>query len=105
MIKLRIKFKVKDIFLSTIFVNKVKIKTYISGHQNYNKIVSDMRSITKITQFKGTFLANKFTCMFSSNSILYQDVAFTKSHEWVETVSAQKRVRVGITDFAQQQLG
>lgn len=64
-----------------------------------------MRSIAKLSQFKGSFLANKFTCMFSSNTLFYSDVAFTKSHEWVETVSAQKRVRVGITDFAQQQLG
>lgn len=36
---------------------------------------------------------------------LYPAVKFTKTHEWVESVDAQKRVRIGITDFAQSQLG
>lgn len=64
-----------------------------------------MRSVAKLSQFNTSFFGSKFTCMFSSKRSSYLDVAFTKSHEWVETVSAQKRVRVGITDFAQQQLG
>ena len=37
--------------------------------------------------------------------ILIKAIKFTKTHEWVETVDGQKRARIGITDFAQSQLG
>lgn len=64
-----------------------------------------MISIAKLSQLNATLFGKRLSAMFSSTLSSYQDVAFTKSHEWVEMVSAQKRVRVGITDFAQQQLG
>jgi hypothetical protein len=63
-----------------------------------------MRSITKLYQVNNLF-GNKAFALFSSNSLIYKDLKFTKSHEWVETMGPQKRVRVGITNFAQQQLG
>ena len=33
------------------------------------------------------------------------DRRYTAQHEWVEVVDGSSRVRVGITDFAQEQLG
>lgn len=64
-----------------------------------------MRSITKLYQINNNLFGNKIFSLFSSTSFINQGVKFTKSHEWVETMEPQRRVRVGITNFAQQQLG
>lgn len=64
-----------------------------------------MRSITKLYQLNNKLFGTKIISLFSSTLPYIQDLKFTKSHEWVETVEPQKRVRIGITNFAQQQLG
>ncbi len=50
-------------------------------------------------------METRFSVYFQVSNSFNADLKFTKSHEWVETMQQQKRVRVGITNFAQQQLG
>jgi len=38
-------------------------------------------------------------------SLAPDNLRYTQEHEWVETIQATGRVRVGITDFAQSALG
>jgi len=64
-----------------------------------------MNTIVKLYSRNQTLLNYRILSLFSSTLFSYSAVKFTKTHEWVETVDAQKRARIGITNFAQSQLG
>ncbi len=66
---------------------------------------SQMNTLTKLYSRNQTFLNSRIVSLFSSTHSPHSAVKFTKTHEWVETVDAQKRARIGITNFAQSQLG
>jgi len=42
---------------------------------------------------------------FASTTPYYSDIKYTKSHEWVQYFPETKLARVGISNFAQEQLG
>jgi hypothetical protein len=64
-----------------------------------------MNTIAKLYSRNQTLLTYRILSLFSSTLFSNSAVKFTKTHEWVETVDAQKRARIGITNFAQSQLG
>jgi hypothetical protein len=64
-----------------------------------------MNTIAKLYSRNQTLLTYRILSLFSSTLFSHSAVKFTKTHEWVETVDAQKRARIGITNFAQSQLG
>lgn len=52
-----------------------------------------------------TYLETKFSACSAVRIKIYLGIKYTKNHEWVETMKTGKSVRVGITNYAQQQLG
>lgn len=50
-------------------------------------------------------LARQCSFNFSSKNINNEGVRYTKSHEWIEYLPGEKKARVGITHYAQDQLG
>jgi glycine cleavage system H lipoate-binding protein len=42
---------------------------------------------------------------FSGISNFKLAIKYTKNHEWVQYVAADKKAKVGITNYAQEQLG
>jgi glycine cleavage system H protein len=47
----------------------------------------------------------RFVRLFSSNNTIYTALKFTKSHEWIKFDPANKTMRIGISEYAQSQLG
>lgn len=60
-----------------------------------------LNSVYSTTVYQET----KFSACSAVQILNYLGVKYTKNHEWVETMDSGKTVRVGITNYAQQQLG
>lgn len=58
-----------------------------------------MRSLFSSSLFSPKFFS--FSCMLCPNPA----IKFTKSHEWIQYIPAEKKARIGITNYAQEQLG
>jgi len=69
------------------------IKEYNYVHFYYLIFLNFMKSL---------FLVRRY---FASILLLYLDIKYTKSHEWVQYFPETKLARVGISNFAQEQLG